>query len=250
MKKIFFFGSTFLIISFSVKAQTTKDISTVNQFWLTYLAQIRLNDKWELAMDLNLRTREEFIDEFSLSLIRIGGIYYLSPNTKVTLGYVWAHFFEHPTDKYTSLNEHRPFQQIQWFTKYRRNTMRQGIRLEERFRNTTLKDSAHSTVHSFNYRLRYVLLFELPLSKKENMAGAVTLIVSDEVMFNFGSGIVNNYFEQNRIYAGVKFQTGRFTNLQVGYLNIFQPLAVTGHYLKTNAIRLTCIQDFDLRKKK
>ncbi len=235
---------------FSVKAQTTKKTENVNQVWFTYINQLRLSNKWELTTDLNLRTLDGFVNDFSVSIVRFGLTYYLAPNTKLTAGYAWANFFPAGNHKYISQTEHRPWQQIQWITKYGNKTMRQGIRLEERFRSKILNDSTLAGGYNFNYRIRYALLYEIPLGKKENLAGAVSLILGDEVMVNFGEEVVYNYFDQNRFYAGFKLQTGKYTNLQLGYLNVFQQLPAGNKYLINNGIRLTCAQNFDLRKKK
>lgn len=250
MKKIVICCFVILSTTFTVRAQTTQKNEYFEQVWFTYLNQLRFSDKWELWTDVNLRTKDDFANNFSMTLFRIGLTYYLSPNTKISAGYVWAEYFPAPNHKNVSFPEHRPWQQILWNTKYGKTTMRQGIRLEERFRHKILNDDSLAAGYNFNCRIRYNLLFEIPVSKKVNEPGALSFIISDEVMFNFGKQIVNNYFDQNRFYLGLKFQTGTFTNIQLGYLNIFQPLVQANQNLRGNVIRLTCVQNIDLHQKK
>jgi Protein of unknown function (DUF2490) len=69
------------------------------------------------------------------------------------------------------------------------------------------------------------------------------------VHVNFGKAIVNNYFDQNRLFVGLKYQTGLHSNLQFGYMNIFQQLAAGNQYRNFNVLRFFFFQNFDLRKK-
>jgi hypothetical protein len=87
----------------------------------------------------------------------------------------------------------------------------------------------------------------LPLDKKESNPGAVTLIVNDEINVNAGRQIVYNYFDQNRFYMGLKIQVTPVSNIQFGYLNIWQQLAAGNQYKSVNAIRLSYYQSFDFR---
>ena len=250
MKKNLVFCVLIFFSDFSASAQSAKITENINQLWFAYINQLRFSDKWELTTDLNLRTLDHFVDDLSVSIIRFGITYYVAPNTKLTAGYAWANYFPADNHQYISQTEHRPWQQIQWNTKYRRKTMRQGIRLEERFRRKILNDSTVEKGYNFNYRIRYAFLYELPLGKKENVPGAISFIIADDIMINFGEQIVNNYFDQNRFYAGFKFQTGKDTNFQLAYMNIFKQLPTGNIYSNNNGIRLNCVQNLDLRHKK
>jgi hypothetical protein len=121
------------------------------------------------------------------------------------------------------------------------------VRLEERYRQKILNDSTIGDGYNFNYRLRYNWRYELPLDKKESHPGAVTLIVNDEINVNAGKQIVYNYFDQNRFYMGLKIQATPVSNIQFGYLNIWQQLAAGNQYKSVNAIRLSYYQSFDFR---
>jgi hypothetical protein len=246
MKKSLLICSVFLASVFFGNAQTSKATEHINQVWLGYYNQTRISNKWGIWTDVNLRTKENFTDNFSVTIMRVGLIYYVK-NLKLTAGYAWADYFPDNTHKNISQPEHRPWQQVQLNTNYGRKTMMQWIRLEERFRHKILNDDALAPGYTFNYRVRYNIRYEVPLGKKINLPGTISLLVSDEVHINFGKQIVYNYFDQNRFSVGFKIQTSTNSNLQLGYLNVFQQLAAGDRYKNTNAIRLFYYQNIDLR---
>ncbi len=246
MKKIFICITASLFSNHFIAAQTSKNTTHVNQVWLTYYNQIKFNNKWELLTDLNLRSKENFVHDLSLSIVRFGITYYLTPETKLTAGYAWANYFPGDNHKSISQPEHRPWQQIQWETKKGKKKLVQWIRLEERFRHKILNDHALAEGYNFNYRIRFHLRYELPVSKKTVVPGALAYIISNEVNVNFGKEIINNYFDQNRFFTGFKYQTGVHTNVQFGYLNVFQQLAPGNQYKNINALRISFYQNIDL----
>ena len=230
-------------------AQTTKNTEHTGQVWLGYLNQTRFSNKWGIWADFHLRTKDDFTNNFSQAIIRLGLTYYLNDNTKLTLGY--GNIFIFPGDNHSGVtrHEHRPWQQIQWHTKYGRTRMMQWIRLEERYRQKILNDSTLAQGYNFNWRLRYNIWYEIPLLKDGAAPASVSFIANDELHINFGKEIVYNYFDQNRFFLGIKYQLNRNSNLQAGYTNVFQQLAAGNKYRNINGIRIFFYQNFDLRKK-
>ena len=90
----------------------------------------------------------------------------------------------------------------------------------------------------------------MPLSKKGIVPGDLAFVVNDEVHINFGKQIVYNYFDQNRFFVGLKYQTNKQDNIQVGYMNLFQQLAAGNKYKNIHAVRVFYFHNLDLRKKK
>jgi hypothetical protein len=130
----------------------TKTTTSINQLWLGYMNQTRLSNKWGTWTDLHLRTKENFFDNFSTSIVRVGLTRYLHELTKVTVGYAYVSLYPGDNHKQVTQPEHRPWQQIQWHVNYSKVRMMHWVRLEERFRHKILNDSVLADGYNFNWR--------------------------------------------------------------------------------------------------
>ena len=240
-----------MCMAFSTKAQSAKSTENINQLWFGYFNQARFSDKWGTWLDFQLRTKENFVNNFSQSLIGLGLTYYLNDATRVAAGYTLVdNFASGDKHKKSSQIEHQPWQHVQWQTNYGKKRMIQRFRLEERYRRKISNDSSLVNGYNFSFRMRYSILYDVPLSKKGIAPNSLSFVVNDEALINFGREIINNYFDQNRLFVGLKYQIGLHNNLQVGYMNVFQQLGAGYKYKNTNALRLFYFQNFDLRKNK
>lgn len=241
--------TTAIYICSSVNAQV-KQTENVNQIWLGYFNQTRFTNKLGVWTDLHLRTKEDFATNFSTGIVRLGLTYYINDVTKFTLGYAYVNHFPADAHKKISQPELRPWQQLQWHTKYGKKRMMQWFRLEERYRRKILNDSTLADGSSFNWKLRYNFWYDIPLTKKGIVPKAWSFVVNDEVHINFGKQIVNNYFDQNRFFLGLKYQVNEHSNLQFGYMNVFVQTAAGNKYRNINAARVFFFQNLDVRKKR
>jgi len=224
-----------------------KQTQQVGQTWLGYFNQTRLNNKLGFWAEMQHRTKEATFSGLSQSLYRLGITHYVNDNTKLTAGYAYVN--QYPVNSIRiNQPEHRPWQQIQWHTKYGKNRTMQWFRLEERYRRKILNDSTLATGYSFNFRIRYNMLFQVPLSKKGIVPKSTSLIVNDEVHVNFGKQVVYNYFDQNRFFVGFTYQTTKTDNLQIGYMNLFQQLPAGNRYRSIHTLRLFYFHNVDWRK--
>jgi hypothetical protein len=87
------------------------------------------------------------------------------------------------------------------------------------------------------FRFRYRLGMDIVLKKNTAGNDIWKLKVSDEIMFNAGSAIVKNTFDQNRIYAGIYFQAAPSLGLELGYMNWFQQRSSGNQYYQRDIIR-------------
>ncbi|MEI6949329.1 DUF2490 domain-containing protein [Paraflavisolibacter sp. H34] len=229
-------------------ASAQKQVSRAEQLWLAYFNQTRLSDKWGFVVDGQLRTAENFVNEFSLSALRAGATYYLSDRATVTAGYAYFHYYPGDNHKYVAQPEHRPWQQVQWGQSGRNFRLSQRVRLEERFRRKIENDYKLGEGYSFNYRARYNMQVSLPLSRKGFSAHTFSAVAADEVMVNFGKEIVYNTFDQNRFSAGMAYQFNGQNSLQALYMNVFQQLSSGNRYRTTHYIRLSYLHNLDWRK--
>src|SRR5882757_67700 len=88
-------------------SQTAKSTENLQQLWFAYFNQTRFNDKWGMWLDLHLRTKEDFVNNLSQSIVRLGLTYYVSDATKLTVGYAYVNNFPGDNHKKISQTEHR-----------------------------------------------------------------------------------------------------------------------------------------------
>jgi Protein of unknown function (DUF2490) len=245
-KKILLFFCTVIITATTV-AQVKQTTST-NQVWTGYFNQTRFSNKLGAWADVHLRTKEEFFTNFSQAIVRLGLTYYLTDDAKLTVGYAYVNHFPAEGHKNISQPEHRPWQQVQWHNRYNKVRTMQWFRLEERFRRKILNDNKLAKGYNFNFKLRYNFFSQFPLSKKRFQPNTLSFVVNDEVHVNFGKQIVNNYFDQNRLFLGFNYHINKHDNLQFGYMNVFQQLAAGNRYRSTQVARVFYFHNLDLRK--
>lgn len=236
-----------LLITFAGFSQ--KQTTHTEQVWLGYFNQTRFTNKWGLWVDLQLRTKEDFFTNFSTAIARAGAIYYLNDNTKLTAGYAYINHFPADGHKNISRPEHRPWQQIQWHTKYQKLRLMQWIRLEERFRRKIENDDELAEGYNFNWRVRYNFFAAFPLSKQAFAPKTWSFVLNDELHINAGKEVVYNYFDQNRFFAGFSYHLNAHDNIQVGYLHVFQQLSsAASSYKSIHAARLFYFHNLDTRR--
>ncbi|QEC40822.1 DUF2490 domain-containing protein [Pseudobacter ginsenosidimutans] len=238
-----------MALATSLNAQTKNKISE-NQVWLAYMNQTRLSNKWGFWAEAQLRTKEDFFSNFSTAIARVGLTYYLNDNTKITAGYGYVHHFSTGGNQRIDVPEHRPWQQIQWHTKYGGNLrVMQYARLEQRYRRKLENPDKLADGYHFNWRARYSFLLQGPIGAKPYEPGTFSWILNDEIHINFGEQIVNNYFDQNRFFAGFAFHTTKSDQLHFGYMNQFIQLPAGNSYRTNHIARVAYFHNLDLRKK-
>ena len=245
--KLFFLLITMFLIC-NVSSAQSKQTQSANQIWLGYFNQTRFNNKWGLWADVHLRTKEDFVSDLSQGILRLGLTYYLTDDLKLTAGYAYVNHFPAENHKNISQPEHRPWQQLQWHTRYPKLRLMQWFRLEERWRRKILNDDKLADGYSFNFRARYNFFSQFPLSKKSFQSGTFSFVVNDEVHINFGKQIINNYFDQNRFFVGFAYHVNKHDNFQFGYMNLFQQLASGNRYRSNHVARVFYFHNIDLTR--
>lgn len=236
------------MLFFLTTLHAQKSIQDVSRIWIGWLNQTKLTDKWSLYLDAHFRTADHLIDGHSFNIYDAGISYFIRPQVKLTAAYGYIHEFPAAGHKLISRPEHRPWQQLQWNTRYGKQRMMQWIRVEERFRRKVSNDSVLGSGYNFNWRLRHLLLYEVPLSKHAFEPGTFAWVISNEVFLNMGHEVVNNIFDQNRFFTGLRLQVNRHDYVQIGYLNLFQPTSTPGEYKDQHVLRMYYYQQLDWSK--
>jgi len=251
-KKTYCAAVIFILLMLSAEisfAQGDKQTKTQQQVWLGYFNQTRFSKHWGMWLDLQLRTKENFFTEFSQSIIRPGITYYLGDVTKLSAGYGYISHYPADNHAHVTQPEHRPWQQVQWHTKFPKLRTMQYLRLEERFRRKILNDSTLAEGYNFNFRVRYNFLLQVPLTNQPITKGDFSFILNDEIHVNLGKQILYNTFDQNRFFLGFAYHVNANDNLQFGYMNLFQQLSGGNQYRMIHAARVFYFHNLDLRKK-
>lgn len=245
MKKISFL-ILFIIFTQQINAQTTKQITDRQQFWLGYLNQTRFTDKWGIWADFHSRT-DDFMSRWFQNMGRVGLTYYLYDNVRLTAGYAYIY---HHSEKSTNNQhpEHRPWQQIWIRNNYKGLAAIQWLRFEQRYVQKTLNDELIKD-YNFNYRLRYNLMLMIPFKGAKIEPKKPFAVIQNELFINFGKEITYNYFDQNRFFVGLGYPIDEHLNIQLGYMNVFQQRRSGNAFFDTHTLRLFVFHTLDLRKK-
>jgi hypothetical protein len=234
--------TTGLMLLFVQQASSQKHIEYKEQAWLGYFNQSRFTDKSGLWVDLHFRTTDSFIKQTTVTIARLAYIYYITDDVRLMAGYAYATKYSAPVD----IPEHRPWQQIFWIEKKNRFNLSQSIRLEERYRRK-VADGALTDGYDFNWRFRYNFTLTIPLTSKTVKPKTTFLYLNNEIHINAGENIMNNYFDQNRLFAGLGYQFTPSLNAHLGYLFVFQQEAAVNQFVHINAIRLFVVHSLDFR---
>jgi hypothetical protein len=235
-----------LVLLATLPSQAQKVYQQEQQLWLGVFNQTRFSPRWGSWTDLHLRLHEHFVQDLFQGIARVGLTYYLTDDVRLTGGYAYVHHFPDGA-RTVGQPEHRPWQQVQWFTRFPQARLMQWVRLEERFRQQVVNNEDLGPGFDFNYRARYNAALFLPLSKRAFEPGGLQFLLNDELMVNFGEEVRYNYFDQNRLFAGLVYQVNKHAQIQGGYMHLFQQLPAGSVYRNQHSIRLFYFHNFDLR---
>jgi len=245
MNKYFYLTASLFFSSTTCQLLAQKEAEVREQVWMAYFNQTRFTDKSGLWADFQLRLND-FVNEKSVSIARLGYTYFLSNQLRLTAGYGYITHYS-LVDQIPDVPENRGWQQIQWFDKKGSLSLAQYFRIEERFVRRVEGEELKKD-SNFTWRFRYNFSVSIPLKGKEVLPGTPFVFLNDELHINAGEEIVNNYFDQNRLFAGIGYQFTPSLNAHLGYLYVFQQLPAGNRYVHVNAIRLFIYHNLDLRK--
>ncbi len=242
--KYFLLLALFCIVQYAFAQKT---VSTQSQNWTQYFLNVRLNERFSANTDVLYRWKD-VTGVSTQTGIRGSITYHLKQPVTISAGYVY--FVHFPTDAGATVtrHEHRPWQQLMITGKMGRLQLQHRYRFEQRY---IEKASATALTggYAFNFRGRYQLNLQYPITKKEIIAGTLYGIAFNEVFVNFGKEVLYNYFDQNRTYLGLGYQLTKSFAATLGYQYIWQQRSKGNVYNNINCIRLTFIHNLDLRKK-
>lgn len=218
-------------------AQSKKNIEHQTLTWVRYYNILPISEKWSLHSEFDNRSFVNPIHE-NLWVLRIQGRY--RANKLVDLGGGFAYFSVNTqtplADPDFSVPEYRGQQDITLINDIAKITFHNRFQLEERFIQKADKTALLSDF-SFSFRFRYRLQSTFTLWEKEKRSLKGT--ISDEILLNYGKDNKRNTFDQNRIYAALRYHFNPNIGLELGYLKSFQRRASGVDFYDRDIIRFT-----------
>jgi hypothetical protein len=235
-----------LLVCFTSKAQTEKNVDNQSLLWTRYYNQLTINKKWSVHTEFDNRI---FLNptKQNLFVIRLQGRYKINSNIEVGGGLVYFSITTQDPDVAFDFKipEYRGQQDLTWKQEFGNFTLNQRFQVEERFFQNANKEELLSGT-TFFWRFRYRLQGEYSCWKKENQY--LKVIVYDELMINGGKNIVKNTFDQNRIYTALQYGINKNSAIELGYLKSFQQRANGVDYFDRDIIRFTLLHKIKLNK--
>lgn len=206
------------IVLASLNARCQETIPTIrytNAVWLGYFNSTSFKKSWSVNTDIQYRTKNGLTNA-NQALIRTGLAYRLKDNVRIMLGV--AHFRFYLSNVVTR-GEWRPWQEILLSNDIDKIKITHRIRAEQRFNEVTVNRKP-SGVYNFNWRFRYRIELQITLLKREEKA--ISLLAGDELLINAGKTIRYNYFDQNRLFAGINIEQNKKLTYQIQFMKIWQ----------------------------
>ena len=219
MKKLT--SSIFLLLFVVGVSFSQKNTSNQNNAWVLYTGNHKISEKFGIHTEYQWR-RADFFNDWQQSLLRVGLDYHCNSTISFTAGYASILSYKYGEQPISNeITENRIWEQINLNAKYGRFDMQHRYRMEQRLIDNWSNSSGEFIKGKDDYRnrVRYRIMMNVPLSRKEMSNNTLFLNVNDELFLGFGKGISKNILDQNRFIAALGWRFNPNFNLQVGYLN-------------------------------
>lgn len=252
MKNIVRLGTVVLLLMIFYKGYS-QEISNNTNVWLHYSGKNKFSEKLSVTLEASLRYADGF-SEKQQWLIRPSLDYQFSKSITASVGYTYYDTYvygEIPMNK-IPIPEHHAW--IQGTFSYQLDDLKFTHRLrdENRFVGIVPPNSQGALeIANYEYRnrLRYMLLLNQPLLKKDGKA-KMFAVLGDEVFVNVGVKEAKTLVQQNRIIGGLGYNFDAHHQIQINYIhqNIWN---LKNTIVENNpTIRISYITNFDWFKKK
>lgn len=225
-------------------AQAEKNVEHQSLIWTRYYNLLELSKKWAIHSEFDNRI---FIDPTlqNLYVARVQGRYKITEALEVGGGLACFSVATQSLDVESTFNkpEYRALQDITLRQNFGKLNLNHRYQIEERFFQNFDKQGLIDGT-TFALRFRYKIQGDYPLWKKEEQS--LKAVLADEIMFNAGSEVIKNTFDQNRIYAALHYCFNKNFAVEAGYLNSFQQRVSGVDYYDRDIFRITLFHKIKL----
>ena len=232
MRLVFGINLFLVCAAIDLSAQT-KQINDQWQSWFSVNSTIRTSPHWGFVGDFHVR-RTDFLKSANFYFARAGAGYWLQDNLSFIAGYAHLWLSSTKDGKSIYLDENRTYQQISYGSNFRKLSILNRFRNEQRWRET-LQGNGQPTTTTFSSRLRYLISLTHPVFKNPKLPQAC---LANEVLLQFGKPIVNNALDQFRLFGGIRQSLGRGWSYDFGYMMVYQQKATAYQYDRNHTLRL------------
>lgn len=239
-----------VLLFFQLSVLAQKKIINQQLIWYGYYNTLSINENWNLKTEIQER---QFINPSAQHqlVFRANIERKLVESWNASVGMTYFLQSSHNPDDASDLvvPELRPDIGFNNRREHSFMTVTHKYKAEARFFHDVKNNELVGGYRFSNFRLRYQLGFDIPLLKKENRE-KIIVKVKDEVMFNIGSKIVKNTFDQNRIYLGLHYVITPKLSIEAGYMNWFQQQKTGIDFYNRDIIRFSIFHNIALKNKK
>ncbi len=218
----------------------TKDVDHQLQVWFGYMSQTRISDRISLWADAHFVPGAFYV-------LRPGITLHMNDAIKVTAGYGFLGLSAGSLTRELKRTEHRPWAQTVFSSPISEHWgFLHRIRYDGRFRRN-ISNNELADGFGFLNRLRFLVNFRYslhPLRFGDDFLPYVTF--GNEILFNFGSGVVFNHLDQNRVTVGIGLSR-KGVSAQLGYMNRYVQLAAGDRFVMNHTLIFWIFHSIDLR---
>lgn len=205
-----------LMSRFSFYAQEKKNASA-HMVWLGYFNSVKLGSRFSVNSDFQLRTRNNLYSQY---IGRTGLVYGITGKVFVSAGFA-AFFYPQAFNQNLVRKEWRPWEEIMFSDNVGRLKIQHRFRAEQRYNEVVVKNDLTDD-YNYNHRFRYKFDLQYPVVRANKNSHIIILAVGNEIMINAEKIIKYNYFDQDRLYAGINYVASSTLTFQLQLMSIWQ----------------------------
>jgi hypothetical protein len=200
-----------------------------------------------MMLDLHHRRRDG-MRSASFNFVRAGATYWFNDKLRMTAGGALLRLAP-PFTAVSATDEWRIHHELTYAHKIGKVGAFERLRFDHRWREQ-FDETGNKTGYQFSTRIRFLYSINIPIFSGPNAYKKPSLSISDELLVQFGPGVVYNFFEQNRFFFGIRQRLHKDLSFDTGYMYVFQQTAFGNQLNAFHTFRLFFYYTPDLRKDK
>lgn len=215
--------------------------------WVSVNSFLRFSDRWGMMADYHHR-RREFGQFTSFNFFRIGATYWFSDELRATGGVALLQLAP-PFSNRKLTNEYRLHHELTYAHKVGRIRALERLRFDHRWREQ-FGANGQFEGYQFSTRIRFLYSLSVPIFSGPNAGKKPSLVIADEILVQMGPQVNFNFFEQNRIFIGIRQRLHNDWAFDCGYMYVFQQTNFLNQLNAFHTLRLFFYWTPDFRKQR